>query len=581
MIYNIKNKNVLLNLIFNLLLIFFNIYFSKDFNIYLLLTSLDNISYALNFIIININNKLSYSDIIDKNNSLYLLPLFERYLFYGFITIIYYAIQLLILRDYIFYIKIILSIASLPNINNIIYNKYYNIFNNIKQNKERIIKLIFCEQICNIIKKLNKNYIDDKIVLDNDEIIKILMESQNFKSEIITFIKNTLIVVLLNYFKSKSYIYYKITKYIYIYNSGNYYINNIDIDQAKQKFITIFKNKDYTKLNDPMTIHSMLYLYYNKKTETDWNILYTKIKYNILSFVTLWTFCTFFKDIYKLYILILISFCLRIAKKNIKNTFNKKYIISLLFSILGYYILNSIVIISFIHQFGYYLYNNFITKGILNSFYNNFYLHIKNNYVQIIYILHKNFISYIRNILYGFILKFLFMYNISYGYAFILFITNSEKCVYIKLLYICLYISIFNKKNIIQLFLLSYICTILINLIKNIDDIKNIKKNNISNIMLHNNINKKINNIINDDIINDAEIENNELIKHNKIEYDIEYDKIENDEIEYDKIEDDVIKYDEIKDDEIENDKIGEEKIEDYENIYKDELLIIENYITK
>jgi hypothetical protein len=75
-------------------------------------------------------------------------------------------------------------------------------------------------------------------------------------------------------------------------------------------------------------------------------------------------------------------------------------------------------------------------------------------------------------------MKYLFYNNINYGYAFTLFITNLEKCMYTKLLYIIIYISIFNNKNIFTIIILSYISTLLINLIKNINNIKNITKIN-------------------------------------------------------------------------------------------------------
>jgi len=485
------------NILFNLSLIFFNWYFIDDFNILLLLISLDNVSYAVDFMINNINKNLSYNEIINENNKLYLMPTFERYLFYGTITTIYHTIKLLILRDYILYIKIILSLSSYPYINNIIYKEYLDIFEDLSHNKEKFFKIIFCEQIYNIIKKLNRIYLDDEIILDKDEIIDILYKSSNIKSEIITFIKNTLIVILLHYFKSKSLLYYKITKYIYIYNSGNYFINNIDITKARNKFITIFTNKDYVKLNDPMAIHSMLFLYYNKKTENDWITLREKINYNIITFITLWTCGSFFEGINKLIVLLFISFCIRITKKNLKNTFNKKYIISILLTIFGYYITYNIIIMSFIHQFGQYLCNNFITKGIFNTCHNNIYLYVINNYREITNILHKNFVSYIRNIIYGIIMKYLFYNNINYGYAFTLFITNLEKCMYTKLLYIIIYISIFNNKNIFKIILLSYMSTLLINLIKNINNIKNITK-----------INTTDKNILNDNKVIIEEIKN-------------------------------------------------------------------------
>jgi hypothetical protein len=468
---------MLYNIIFNLLLLIADWYFINNFNMCLLLISIDNISYGLDFLINNINNKLTYKDIIDVNNRLYKLQIFERYIFYIFLTGIYYFIKIFILNRYVFYLKIILSLCVIPIINNLIYDEYVHIFENLKDSKEKLIKLIFCEQIYNIIKKLNKTYVDNKIDLNRTEIIQILMESNNFKKEIITFIKNTLIVILLNYSKTKSFIYYKLIKYIYIYNSGIYFINNTNIKDATEKFIEIFKNKNYEKLNDPMTIHSMLFLYYNKKTETDWNELYTKINYNIITFLTLWTFGSFFESFYRLEIIILLSIFIRYTKKNINQLFNKKYIISLLFLLLGYIICDNVILVSFIHQFGYYLINNFIIKGICNTCYNNIFVYLTTNYKNIFMILHDNFVSYIKNITYSLVLKYLFIYNLHYGYLLILFITHTEKCIYTKLLYGIIYISICNQNRLYKLLILAYTGTLLINLIKKYNLIKQITNN--------------------------------------------------------------------------------------------------------
>ena len=507
------------NIFFDICLVFFDLYFYNDFNIFLLLISLDNISYAIDFISNNFNKTLNYKEIINENNKLYISSLFERYIFYSFITCLYYFINIFILGNYLEYIKILLSLLSYPYINNIIYNNYTFVFKQIIIIKDDIIELIICEQIYNIIKKLNKYYIDDKILLDKKEIIDILKKSSNIKSEITTFIKNFLVVILLNYFKSKSFLYYKITKYIYIYNSGNYFINNINSDDAKDKFINIFKNKNYLKLNEPMTIHSMLYLYYNKKTDTNLDIIYININYNIISFITLWTCTSFFDDIFRLYILFLISFFIKLSKKNIKKIYDKKYIINILFGLFGYYLFNNAIWISFIHQFGYELIDNFITKNMYNIFYKNFYIHIKNNYRKIFCIIHNDLSSYIKNIIYTLLMKLLFTIDNNYGYIFLLYITNYQKCIYTKYLYICIFISMLNNKNMITLFILSYIGTLIFNIIQNINNINNISyvnqpnkdnmieeeiKNAIETIIDNNNIDNKIKN--NTDISEDLVI---------------------------------------------------------------------------
>jgi len=477
--------NIIYNIIFNLLLILTSWYYIYDFNICLLLISIDNISYGLDFLMNNINKNLTYKDIINVNNSLYKLQICERYIFYIFLICIYYFINIFITNDNIYYLKLLLSLLIIPTINNIIYDEYFDVFDKLKKYKEKIIKLIFCEQIYHIIKKLNIYYVDNKIDLDKKEIISVLMKLTNFKLEIITFIKNTLVVMLLNYFKSKSVVYYKLIKYIYIYNSGVYFINNINEKDATDKFIEIFKNKNYTKLNDPMTIHSMLFLYYNKNAETNWNILYDKINYNILTFLTLWTFGSFFDSIYKLIIIICISIFIRNTKKNINKLFNKKFILSLILLLLAYTMSENIIWLSFIHQFGYYIIHNIITRNIYNLYYNNIYTYMKNNYKNILSMLHENCISYVRNIIYTIILKYLFMYNLHYGYSFIIFITNTEKCINTKFLYGILYILIQNKNNLFKILLFSYICSLFINLIKKYEIIK-------QTIMLNNKLSDKL-----------------------------------------------------------------------------------------
>jgi hypothetical protein len=105
-------------------------------------------------------------------------------------------------------------------------------------------------------------------------------------------------------------------------------------------------------------------------------------------------------------------------------------------------------------------------------------------------ILHDNFISYIKNIIYSLFLKHLFTHNLHYGYSLILFITNTEKCIYTKLLYGIIYISICNQNKLYKLLILTYIGTLIINLIKKYSLIKQITNNNI--IASKINVNDKI-----------------------------------------------------------------------------------------
>jgi hypothetical protein len=463
----------------------------ETINIFLLLLSIDNISYAYNFLINNYNKKLTYKEIIESNNKTYLTPIFERYLFYGFITITYYLFITLIMRNYIIFVKLLLALYAIPLINNKIYLEYTYIFDNVHEFKNKIIKLIFCDQIFTIIQKLNREYIDDNIILNKDELINILMLSTNIKNEIITFVKNILIVLLLNYFKTKSVIYYKITKYIYMINSGKNYVNNINVENAKKNFIDIFKNKNYDKFNDPMTIHTMLYLYYNKKSSVDWDLYRQKIDYKIISFITLWTIGSFFENLYRLEIMIISALIIKLTRK-FEYDYSIIYNIILLFS--GYLLSSNIIWLSFCYHFLYNLINNFFVRGIFKTIYN------KINYKQFIINSHKNYYSYIKNILIGLLMKYLYIQHYTIQLNFLtLILTNSSNCILEKTFYGLIYIAIINKKLLLKIIILSYIGNLIIEMTR-------IKKNpinvnqtweDINNGVINREINGEINGEIN------------------------------------------------------------------------------------
>jgi hypothetical protein len=467
---------------------YFFIAFVIEINIFLLLLSIDNISHAYNFLVNNYNQRLTYKDIVDINNKIYLAPIFERYCFYGLITLTYYLFDLLVIENYIIFVKFLLSIIAFPYINNKIYERYVDIFEKIRLEKNKIIKLIFCKQIYKIIEKLNYEYVDNEIILYKNEIIDLLMVTNNFNNEIITFTKNIIIVLLLNYFKTKSIIYYKLTKYIYMINSGKNYINKINLDDAKENFIDIFKNKNYKKINDPMIIHSMLYLYYNKKSSIDWNLYRQQIDYKLISFATLWTIGSFFDGYYKLVVMTLSSVIIGLTRKE-NNIYNLGLIIC------AFLISKNTIFMSFLYHYGYYLVDNFIVKGIQKSIQKSIKQLFYNNYKQIIK-------CCIQNILISYFMKYLFIYNYLLELnIFVLLITNFNSNIFEKILYSLIYIAIINKKILIKILLLSCFGSVIIELtrIKNDKNDKNDKIYDIAdNIIRFDTIENEIKDAIKD-----------------------------------------------------------------------------------
>ena len=94
------------DIIFNAIIFVFTCFSINNFSTFLLILSIDNFSYALDFIMNNINKSLTYHDIIFRNNKVYKIGLTERYIYYIFITLLYYFIKILILDRYVYFLKI-------------------------------------------------------------------------------------------------------------------------------------------------------------------------------------------------------------------------------------------------------------------------------------------------------------------------------------------------------------------------------------------------------------------------------------------------------------------------------------------
>lgn len=464
-----------MNIIINTLLFLFITYFINIYNTLLLFISIDNFAFALDFIINISKSKYittnDYKEIIINNNKLYLGNIFERYIYYIGLCIIYNLIYFFVISNNIL-IKYIFCILIIPDIYNYIYETYEEYFTKIYIYKNYIIKIFLADQVTNIIKFLSKKYIDD-IIIDKEHIKITLIETDTLISEIYLFIKNFLIVLLMMYFRSKSIFYYKIVKYIYIYNSGNYYIANINLETCKENLKQIIKEKNYTKLNEPQIIQSMLYLYYSKKDDK-FDMFINKFNYNIIEFFTLWTIGSFFNDYTRL--IILIIFWIGFSLKNNKiREFNKdlvkKYVIPIYLTLFVTIFFNSNIIVqSFIIQFSNPLIFNRITKSFFNTIYNNFYNNIILNRMLIFNTLHQNIIPFAKYYLFAFILKYILYKNkiqyIHYTCLFWMFITNIDKDLYSKYLYLILYLSIINKNNFVKISILCYILSLINNCIK-------------------------------------------------------------------------------------------------------------------
>jgi len=209
----------------------------------------------------------------------------------------------------------------------------------------------------------------------------------------------------------------------------------------------------------------MLYLYYNKKSDIDWDIFYQKIDYKIISFITLWTVGSFFDGFVRLFIMILTGIIIRFTRNFSIKSINLHNIGMI---IIGFAITENIIWLSFMYHFGYYLIDNFFIRGIRKTVYNKVWLYVKSNYKEFLITIHQDYISFIKNIVISIAMKYLYI-NQLYNTLnlFTLCLTNINQCQLHKILFVLIYIAIINKKALFKIILLSYIGSVIIRVCKN------------------------------------------------------------------------------------------------------------------
>ena len=312
-------------------------YALNNLSIFFILMCVDGMNYVLDFFINSTRADLTRSEILTIHNKLYEISGIERMMYYMLCNITYIYLSYFTFNSEITWVKYILSLTIIPIIfNTIIMYEFEHFFTIVKEKRQNLLKEIFIDQVSNIIIKLEELHINGKNVTNKYVLSTIINNIEDFKSNVSKFIKNILLTFLLIYLRKYYNKYYVLVKYYY--KTQGEEINDITLEEARNIFTDVIRNQEFDKLNKPIVVQSIIYLYYYNDNGTSIiKDLTKKIKWKFATMLCLWTIGSYFNNFYLPLVLMLFSSVLTIIRKDMKNTkivdlIEKKIKINLLIS---------------------------------------------------------------------------------------------------------------------------------------------------------------------------------------------------------------------------------------------------------
>ena len=346
---------------FYVFIILFASIYPPKYNMLLKMLTVDSLFSAYNFMKLFVQTNISESQIIVQSNNVYTSSAMDRYIFY-FLQFIGYKVltySLFITDNTILYYSVFLTL--IPSIlNRILADDIYNF---IKKKKEHVVRIILTKQLAYLIKLFSRIYLDKEISVKYNELLPLLKNYKESIQYMIAALKNAALMILLVYIKNySSNFYYKITKYIYNYKSGEILVS-FNSSSAKQMLIDIIDKKKWHELQKPNVYKAILYLYQINEEQTDLlkDIVLT-FNYKLLKMLTIWSISSFAENHL---IGALLSLFFLLYKKDIYLTKLKQVVVIIAASLLGYFYANYLLV-SFICQFGSLITFNKITYNILH-----------------------------------------------------------------------------------------------------------------------------------------------------------------------------------------------------------------------
>lgn len=266
-------------------------------------------------------------ELLKNYNNLYILNIFDRYILYFILYIIYkltiiitWSFNIILLdNDNIFYkfidntLYILILLLIFPYIQNTILkmhiiNKYIDIY---LSNKNVFIGYSFSKITINFIKNL-----DSRIDFIKNSQIFVLYRHISFKL-FIDFIKSYCFIYVLYFLRNNqsTYYYYKMIKLAYYYNTGHLF-NQISIEDSIYIVNIIVLEKKWNDLANLEIVHAFYRLIDNKYNNN--GNIYITLSLYFAKFITLWNFICLLK-IFKTEIITLLMFIFFIIEYKLNN----------------------------------------------------------------------------------------------------------------------------------------------------------------------------------------------------------------------------------------------------------------------
>lgn len=449
-----NSRVIMYNFLYYLLLIIFSNYMMVDYSLIIKIISIDGLFNTIHFLKTYLNKNMTDSQIVKESYSLYNNSSLDRYIYYFIIYIVSKIINNIFWINDISIYHLIYEILIIPNILNKIINSEQ--FKLIKNKKEEIIKKIISKQFALGINYIAKTYLEKEVKVKYKDILPLLNNYQEGLEYILEAFKNSMIMLLLDYLKSYSpKFYYKISKYIYNYKTGENLIP-INTESSKQLLLDIIDNKQWIDIIKPNSCRSILFLYKINSNNTDF-IKFTidVLNYKLIKMCACWTIASFFSItiISPIVSILLLLYKNENIIKRRQELLNRLsvFIISIIIALNS----NNYPLISFISEFGHGILYNKLSMSV--------YKMIKKKIIkQIEYIYYNNEISIIPLI--GYIIYITIIKNIT-GYNItkylipnlVLIIINTINKKQMYLLISLITTGIFSNYDIIHLTIISII----------------------------------------------------------------------------------------------------------------------------
>lgn len=347
-------------------------YITPGYDLFIKMITLDSSWSAITFLTNYYNNDITESQIINKSSSLYSGSLTDRYICYISLyllhTIICIFFQLSIFHP-LYWCSLFLTIPSI--LNKILTSSQYGM---IKTKKEYYIKIICAKLFATGIKKISKIYLHEKIKIKYTELMPFITNYKDAVNYITEILKNVAIILIIGLIRRNcKTLYYRMTKYLYIYKSGES-LTTFNNKTSTELLHTTIKQRQWNEFLKPNIYGALIYLFNNQQNTGNLDRILIRYNYNIVKFFTLWTIASLID--YTVIIPIISSLILFY-----KIPFNwTDIIIKLCITIIGY-LSGSIILTCFLCEFGKTIITNKLTIKLFNKIKKNIKFINKQQYI--------------------------------------------------------------------------------------------------------------------------------------------------------------------------------------------------------